>query len=876
MRWKPILCTLTLACLAALGLDPMGREARAGQLEALFPAQAKGVEVRRAPIDERQRAYLKALGVSDAALNLYADVFVKGYESERFRWGDLRPGDLGPKKIAFDTTGLRTLSPLPPPGVHPRVFFTDADRSEHRHRLEKTAAGKEAVKILVAYTELLKGRYDRDAFYAQPDTWKGSHGNHGFLPLMRAGGNNEANRAAWDAHRQGKAEGRLNIGLCALEAYRCWLHEDAQGARQLAKAVETSVRAALAKLESGKRPGLGSFNLNFVYDFIYNWLSDAQRDLLRRVIIVDNFDNNQYGCFQDAITTTSNWTTFSYRILSWIAIEGDPGWNELAYRGYVRGMHNFLTYGWFKAGPCFEGMGKNQLGGEILWVMARRGDTLAAHPHVLACLRQFLPHSIVPWGGRYIAYDLLGGLRRLNPNDIQPLKCLFPDDKRIDWVYRNCVHDDYSFMHGDGTRVGGWFNNALFQILFTVDYHPSNDDPAKLGLQESFFGPQRGLMITRSDWGKDALYLHHHVRGASGGHVFSDRNAIILAGKGRMWFPNGSRSQITHQNSTVIIDGRDLPASSAARMIDYQRTPLATFSCGDAAPAWNWEYKSAGSHGQYTAQDAAEGKITIPEGWEANTSSFNDFAYEKENLACFTSSYFTRPDWLKPGRIMASVRRRSGFQVKRAFRSAGIVRGTYPYALIVDDYEAADGAVHDYDWIARLERDLALWKTERYTLKNGKPTTKIGANDRVFSDVFLVGRADANEFDQYGRIRLARGMRVLLVRFLQCDAEAASPATIHGHAAVWSEREERRLVVSTRTRRPNFKVLVYPYRHAQDPVPATQWEPRAQTLRVVLKDQVDTVVFSEQANGRTAIEIRRETAPGETASFVFGKGNDAP
>ena len=88
----------------------------------------------------------------------------------------------------------------------------------------------------------------------------------------------------------------------------------------------------------------------------------------------------------------------------------------------------------------------------------------------------------------------------------------------------------------------------------------------------------------------------------------------MLAGKGRLWIPNGSHSDATYENSVVTIGGRDIPVNSPGRMIDFRNTPLATFSCGDAAPAWNWEYKRAGNWGSYTAQDAAEGKIAIPQG----------------------------------------------------------------------------------------------------------------------------------------------------------------------------------------------------------------------------------------------------------------------
>ena len=591
--------------ILSVGLTAYG--ASNDHVEQYFP-KGVSVNVRRKPLTDQQRQYLKKLGVSDHMIDLWGDVCVSGYQADNFSWGDVRPDGVGPEKVKYDTTGIRKLSPTPPAGVHPRLFFTDADRPAERQRLLHTEGGQAAYKILMAETNLLKGTYDDKAFYAKPDFWKGTFGGtHGFLPLFREGNNNKTNKAIWDAYSHGRvianadrSKGiyytQLNLGLCAMEAYRCWLDDDSGEARLLAKAVETDVRAKLATLKPGERPKCANFNLDYIYDFIYNYMTPAQRQLIRGTIIAGNFDNNQYGCFQNASSTTSNWASFSYRIMSWLGIEGHPGFNNLQYLAYVRGMKNFLTYGVFKGGSVFEGLGKDQMGGSIIYVMQRRGDNLASHSHLLAYLHKFLPADILPWGDQYIAYDGLGGIKPLNENDLAPLHYLYPNDKLIDWDYRNMVHDDYGFMVGDRIRARGYMNNALKLVLFMTSYNKSNNDPGKIGANKTFFDGQRRLMITRSDWGKDATYLHLHCRGASGGHAYSDRNSIVFAGAGRIWIRMGSGFKTnTRQASVVDIDGKDIPVDAPAKMVDFKNNKLATFACGDAAPAWNLNLAAATS-----------------------------------------------------------------------------------------------------------------------------------------------------------------------------------------------------------------------------------------------------------------------------------------
>jgi hypothetical protein len=879
-------------CLLCFGLYSCNllASAEAERVEALFPPQVV-FEVDQQALEPERRAYLKTFGVDERTLDVFGGIFVVDYLDTvpgGLRWGDIQPDALSRPNVKYDTTGMVDLPPLPPAGVHPRMFFIDAERAAHRKRLEETRGGREAWKIMMGYSELLKGHYDSEAEYAQPDTFKGSFGTRGFLPLFRASSTKEI----WEAYSSGQLPdgmepnvSQLNPGLCAIEAFRCWLYDDAEGARKVAKAMETALRHELSQIVPGHLPGdKGSgvdkryftYNLTYVYDFIYNYLSAAQKELFHGSIVAANLKSNQYGVFQNIGNTASNWATFSYRQHGWLGLEGDPGYNHLQYLGYKRGMENYFADGFFPGGTCFEAFGKNQIGGEIIYPMARRGDFLAAHPHILACVRDYLPHAIVPWGGAYVAYDRWGGIKPLNQNDILPMKALFPEDRHIDWVYRNTVLPDYSWKEGDLLRVEGYHNNALFAILWGTDYIDENDAPAELMDSESFVDGQRGLVITRSDWSTDALYLHHHVRGQSGGHVFADRSSFMLAGRGRIWAPNPDIGYQTQQNSVVMIDGLQLANRAPARLTDYRRSELATFSTADLRDTVNYDYRRLyaliGNTGRISIEDALAGRHPeLPEGWEPEMTCFNDYALTVDSKTpVYSMPRFARPDWYGVGQAETALRRkREAIEVSTAYRTIGMVRPTTdqgePYVLCLDDWATTDGKVHQYDWQMRLAADLMVVHQQTYSVgPDGKALRKRTAGTPVFTDV-LLAPAECIKLDANGRRSVAQiGDPVLLLRVLEMNDVPAEPAAVSiGFADTFTQK----LMIHTEGKAATFKVLLYPHLYRRSPMPVTLWDEAGQGLSVTLGTQVDHYDFTQDQDGRTIFTLTRHDPEGEVTVF---------
>jgi hypothetical protein len=785
----------------------------------------------------------------------YASPNVNGKPVE-IPWSEFHPLDFGPRQVQYDLSGVRAVRQVPPPGVHPRILFTPDDLPDIRRRLKETRCGQAAWNNLLCWTEMMKGRYDDKAPYASNDVWKGNFGGlHGPVPLFRLGIPREKGFAYNHHPKAAEVYRSLVAGTAqefppfywnvfALEAFRCLVAGDEAGAKDLAAAVVTAMKLDQAKRvvdrQAKKQSGppdqpVGTFQLAFCYDFLHNNLTPQQRSAIHDELAESTWHHDNYGTFNKATASRSNWATFSYWLFETLAIEGEPGFNDLKVRGMYRGWRNLFTYGWFQSGATFEGEAKNQLGMDGVIPFALRQtmygfENPCGHPYLRAYLTRFTPYSVIPTLDGFIKYDLLGGAHgRPMPPDLLGAKFMFPDDKVIDWVYRSAVGEHYENVPD---RCDGYRNDLLFYLVYAMDFDPANNHPAKLGLGNTFFCGERALMMTRSGWDKDALLLNLHTRQANGGHPFADRNSIVLAGAGRVWSPPGYASFQTPENSLVCIDNQTQDLAVPGRIVDFVDRPQATFAVGDAAYCWNWKYRFVPEpKGPWTIEDAKLERVVIPPGWEPEVHSVNDFAYTKLPWSYLNDPIFQAPHWLlKDGYARPTVRQ-ANFPVQKAFRTAGLVRGEYPYALVVDDIRK-DDAVHHYDWIFTLEKDIKIVKSEPH-----------GAE----LDVLLQGD------DSPARLLV----RVLHRNTTAGREDAPRVEDLNNAADPKKYGPIRRLVIPTDAVAPDFKILLYPH-HTGDPLPTTTASDDHAAVTVAWPRQTDQIRFTPGALGKTDLTIARQ------------------
>jgi hypothetical protein len=173
--------------------------------------------------------------------------------------------------------------------------------------------------------------------------------------------------------------------------------------------------------------------------------------------------------------------------------------------------------------------------------------------------------------------------------------------------------------------------------------------------------------------------------------------------------------------------------------------------------------------------------------------------------------------------------------LSQAYRQAGLIRGQYPYALIVDDlHKLTNSADTEWQWLAQLPQDLSLVPASDYSNANLDP-----ARDIVFKE------PDST------------GSRKLLVRIL--NAEGSQPeglaeykeftGNLSGGLNAW------RLIIRRVAERPRFRIMLYPFEDGQ-PVPSYS----ASGTDVTLKwsgNEKDTIKFhpSTQSVGGIDVEI---------------------
>ena len=817
-------------------------------------------------------------------------------------WGSIEPYDFGSRAVRMDYSGLRQVNQIPAPGIHPRIYCTPDDLPEIRRRLKETRCGQAEWKNLLCYCNFLKGTFDPKASYAQPDVppLPGTQAWQARVPLSRlqSGPDQRAVAARYHALINGdltqKTDGLWHV--FDLEAFRCWVDDDTPAAHDLAAAVITGLRIEQAirnKTRKDKTAPLeqpiAGIHLAYIYDFLYNFLSADQRKAIHDELANGTWNHDNYGTFNDATQSRSNWATFSYWLVEVLAIEGEPGFNDLKVRGIYRGWHNLLTYGWFQSGATYEGEAKDQLGMDGILAFSIRTkayglDNLAAHPYLRAYATNFLPKSVIPTRNGFVKYDLLGGARGMPlSTDMIGLKYLYPNDKIIDWIYRASVGENYENIPNrceaggyDPAVWGGYFDAMIPFLIFASDYDPSNDDPAKFGVSNTFFCPERSLMMTRSSWDKDAMMLNMHVRQANGGHPFADRNSILVAGAGRVWsaiYGWGENGWENIHNSEVVIDDHPQADHIPARMIAFVDNPQATFATGDAKYAWDWNWKfndTWGARGIYTMQDYKEGGIKVDKahGWELEQHCVNDFSYLKLPYDYLDAPLATQPSWIAPMGAIRPIARQPNYEVQCAFRTAGLVRGPHPYGIIVDDIQK-DAQAHDYVWYMALEYDIQIARqvnssphemdlilTGSDPLQKNSPSPAANAKP----EPALPAQVDASTV-------IPAGQPMLLIRFLNYNntepeeikteartptiLEDAPPPDIKGHYL----QRVRRLAVPAHAISPGFKVLIYPF-HQGDVLPTTTWN-GGNSVSVSLPGQADQVQFSPGDSGKTGVTVVR-------------------
>lgn len=785
----------------------------------------------------------------------YRDKTVWSYhDREPVPWSKFKPRDYGSKKITFSPKGVRSVGKVPAPGVHPRIFFSPEDLPAIRKRIKEDRGAQEAWKNILSWANAMKLTYDENADYAKPDWMNGGFRVHGRIQLFRIGGYDPKREDYYRLFMTGQKPEKMKpadfFPAAAPEAFRCLIEEDAQAAKDLAQAVVNAVKMEQERREKEDKPvkpgqppkpstgRISACSLGFIYDFIFNYMTDEQKKIIHDELVTLSAWSDNYGTFNNAEGSRSNWATFSYWVYDLMAIEGEPGFNDLKFLGFYRGWRNFYNYEFFDSGAVYEGEGKLLLGLDAAAAFDRVGwkynlEPLTQHPLVRSHYSKFTALATMPSRKGFAIFDILGGLGGsvTTPQDVLVAHYLYPEDGAIDYVYRTTVGDDYRDMPSQMHHI--WVA-AIISASFATSYKPEIS-PEELKLPLSFFCGQRALMMTRSSWDKDATFLTMHVRGASGGHPFPDRNGIMLAGKGRIWatIPGKVNGNESWKCGTVTIDGKGQNCSTPGRVVDFVDNENGSFMVGDAKYCWDWIWGRANKNKQgkpCTVEDVRNNNVDTGASWKLVENSFNDFAFTKTDEEIYRRPLKFTPDWLAFDGVMSPVTRQVNTPVLKALRTSGLVRGKYPYALVVDDIQR-DALPARYDWNLTLPNDVI--RVNDSSLSDQK------------SDILLVGKASV---DEEGKVKT--GEPVMLIRILECKGK-------NRKLAIGEVEKVNLLKFTSYAKAPDFKILLYAFKSGET-IPEIVWTRKGKELQVNFPEQKDIISFSPSASGKTDIAVLRD------------------
>jgi hypothetical protein len=556
------------------------------------------------------------------------------------------------------------------------------------------------------------------------------------------------------------------------------------------------------------------------------------------------------GCetLRSLTTNTSNWSPWSARMLFLsCAIEGEDGHDPAAYERCVAAVTgNVGTI--YSGGEAFEGWGKNFMFLEHLTIVAKRGKNLLASRNLRDVFRNYYIAAMDPWGGRFTFYDSINGTgSRISRNaDVVLYHHVFPDDAAGAFCYRNQVLEGYEALTEKdriNTRHPFALTDPLICAIYACDV--DRDEPwdkalARLadGRPLTQFSEDTCNLITRSSWSPDALFMTYQNRAVMGGHLYADRSHFNLYADGRYWAIYRTLRQVKEHykpgnRSVVMIDGQG-PSTPPARCVAFIDVPLATFIATDLAVPWSYSSNSI-----EPAKDRSK-TVALPYAW-------NHFRLHPSPLPWMELPVEGVPNWLtsrKPEPLGTNPAPFVGWTprkpvIKRAYRTAGLVRGIHPYAVVMDDIEL-DGKIHDYTWNLTIADDVALGSVRR-----------VGGDTWPMAELVLEEQSPPPG----GR------KRRLLVRFLEARGLLDEPATIETvtlpDGSNGKPMSFPKLVVRSKAVAPNYKAVLVPLREGQQP-PKTTWNDDHTVLTVAWPDQADTIAFSPHADGRSRLAIARD------------------
>lgn len=802
----------------------------------------------------------------------------------------------------FNAAGLG--SKVPPPGVHPRVFFSPEDVPGIAQRLKTTKSGQMAVVETeinltrtiwkpdsaegVIYKKLVAGD-TAHLQWAKPEKSVSNFAIPGAVGVW-----NTPHRLMAD--NNGKPVTAEVLSLMAVAAQYCLLTGNEARGREVAAAVcnyfklreplldeyyaisDAEFAATLDGANNGathfrQMHGFAPGSVGVIYDFSAKWMDESQKKLMRRYIAKAVYGRRAYGMNGSLRWADVNWVSWDTAMLhSAMAIEGEEGYDPEIYDISRKIIRAWLDWGIDANGTVYETNGKNVMGLQMLFesmvVLARRGDNYFGHPH-LRQLTAAQVQSVTP-DGRVNVNNGTWGDAHFGANNAGILKFFFPQDACADFLLRLVRPEQASFESpeqyreflekgGKRLRLPGWGSMFTLTMLFDGDWAATAKVDGKLAepwerehlkLPLTFDDPLHGLFITRSGNEPDAAFLMLEARPdkwLGAGHFQADAGAFHFAALGVNWggFALASGNP-PGRKSLVTIDGTSIGAMPPrVKYIGASESSLAAFAAADTKYAYDWIWMAQPiKWSDVDANPDLHRGVFEP---EPDPEVVKCYAGTERYKMRYWWHTYLYTSWLPTFRATWNP-------VQYSFRTAGVVCGPHPYALVVDDIKK-DAQQHLYEWNLPLGGGAAQGYFQKVVAVS---QPGLAANEIILG---ALTPADPKK-KQLEHLDESAGTPRLLVRVLAPPSSAADQPLI-----VVKQVEEtpdakgnkftfKKLVVRTQGDGARFKILLIPFRQGEALPVTTITESGA---LVAWKDQKDDWQFSIGNGQRTRCTLHRGT-----------------
>lgn len=817
---------------------------------------------------------------------------------------------------SYDTNGFNAGllgSKVPPPGVYPRVLFSPEDIPAMAEHVKKSILGQ---KELIQMEELFKKSW------WDPSTSDGQ--------VFRKLSTGDLAGLEWDiptgtplcniSHQfKGQKPGIHNSHIAYVPecltsmALYCLLTGDEGHGKAAAAAIANYFKLReplidqynqLSDSEFGSTPYNGSgavtcwrgmhglvahMNLGLALDFGGKWMTDEQKEIMRRVIVKATYGRRPYGQDSTVRFRDVNWVAWDLpHYLALVAIEGLPGVDPEGMQSDRETVRAFCDWGVDENGVVYESNGKTpgslQFQTLSMIALARRGENLFAHPH----WRKFLEGQVqmtspsgkvtVNSGTQYAPFSR----QELSMGFINEQRAFFPGNKCADYLLSQSLvkvapADEYYrtwFPQTNGFEADAYrkgvasmkrlrlpsitYPGFVSGVLYNNDYAVTTR--GDLGLPLDFSDPVHGVFSSYSDRTTNAAWINMMVRpdhyyGA--GHHHADAGMFHFSGAGVDWFTQTANHQIFDGRyfNLVQVDGHSEaePApqggtayNGAAKWLGSINGESAALASADLTYAYSWRW------------------MTQPPGTWNETVQGLGWAFEPteriREIFAGTARNKMRPWWLSYTTSNYIATSRAPFNpMEYVFRTTGLCRGKHPYGFVIDDLRK-DGADHLYQWCGMLSG--GVWQAKLPDAPKGSLVLGYDPGKDA-SNIGMTSMAPYEITSNKADLSPSKGDPLLLVLPITPDNSAdASQPLIKVETAQGPPDKKGlpqmydRLVIGTRSKEGHFKVLLIPFRMG-DPVPSLSFDVKTSVATVAWGDQKDTLTFDQGSDGKTAVTITR-------------------